>query len=231
MKKIFIAYFLILHVILCVFIYDPYLILSQRWRLGLHNVTQPFKEHLFYKDFLGISFSPLHKTNIILGASHMRRFDHMMLDKKFVNLAISGQKIEKLQENIERLKLPQRLGHVLLLIGGNDILHGKKNAEFVFEKTKNMIQFMENADHFLLVTLPPVGKNLHGKMGQEIIKLNDMFRSYCAAYGICTIIDIYPELVADNGLLHTPYNAGDDLHLSFEAYYILQEKINKALDR
>lgn len=231
MKKILIAYFLILHLILCAFIYDPYLILSQRWRLGLYDATQPFKEHLIYKDLLGLSFSPLHDTNIILGASHMRRFDHLMLNKKFINLAISGQKIAKLQENIERLRLPQKLDHVIMLIGGNDILHGQKDAVFVFEKTKKMIQFMKNANHFLLVTLPPVGKNLHRKMGRDIIKLNNMFRDYCVSRDKCHLVDIHPKLAAENGLLQQNYNAGDDLHLTFEAYSILQEEINKVLGR
>lgn len=230
MKYIFAGYIICLHIVLGLAIYDPYFIINQKWRLGLADTSQNLKEDFFYKEFSGIAPLDQKKTNIILGSSHLRRFNHAALNETFINLAIGGQKIKQFEHHINKLQLLNNVGKVILLIGGNDILHDDQTADFVFKKTQSLTYNLKNAQHFFIITLPPVGKTLYKKMGHKIEQLNAQLNQFCSQQSNCTAIDIYPELVSSDGLLKDIYNVGDDLHLSKAAYAKISDKINASLN-
>lgn len=229
MKKIFIyIYVFTLHFVILYMFYNPYFFENQRWRFGLPDLAQRFKEKALYHDISGVVWINKSNRNIILGDSHFRRFDHSSLNGNFINLAIGGQTSEALNNYASRIPIIQSAHNIILLIGVNDFLRNNSRPKDVFNNLKAIYASLNVKEKIYLVTVPPVGQRFQGRLTEKIKIYNQMLRDFCSLKDQCSLIDLYPKL-SNHDVLKKDYNIGDDLHLNRQGYKILITMIHNKM--
>lgn len=203
--------------------------------------------------FVFINYEPEVKTKIVkekevvvdenivfLGDSITDFYD---LDKYFsdmpvVNSGVDGNKTYDILDNMKERVYDYNPSKVFILIGTNDITHGKSVDEVVDNIKKIIEQIKENRPYseIYLESIYPVNDTddskidhnmVNGRKNDVIKEINSKLKDYSINNNV-TYIDVYKELSDDDGNLKLDYTK-EGLHLSDKGYEVVTKKLKEYL--
>ncbi|MDD5888935.1 MAG: GDSL-type esterase/lipase family protein [bacterium] len=167
---------------------------------------------------------------LFLGDSITEFYD---LDKYYeglpvVNSGVSGYTTSNILENMEKMVYQYNPSKVFLLIGTNDLEILVDNDKIVDNIEEIIKKIKENRPYAKLYieSIYPINNSDNEKISlnvvngnrknADIIAINEKLKQMASTYD-ATYIDLYNELVDEDGLLRLEYTV-DGLHLSDEGY-------------
>lgn len=203
--------------------------------------------------YVFINYKPEVKTKIVkekeivvdenivfLGDSITDFYD---LDKYFsnmhvVNSGIDGNKTYDILNNMKERVYDYNPSKVCILIGTNDITHGKSVDEIVDNIKKIIEQIKENRPYakIYLESIYPVNDTddskidhsmVNGRKNDVIKEINSKLREYSKNNDVI-YIDMYSKLSDDDGNLKLDYTK-EGLHLSDKGYEVVTKELKKYL--
>ena len=184
------------------------------------------------------------KENIVfLGDSITEMYDlnKYYKDMPVINSGISGYRTMNIYENLKDMVSIYNPTKVFLLIGTNDFLDDKSNEEII-DKIEKIVEWIDdnrpNA-HIYLESIYPVNNTDDEKIDKDMVydrdnnrikSINNKLKYFCEEEKLCTYIDMYNELVDDEGNLRLEYTT-EGLHISDKGYEVVTEKLMKYIEK
>ena len=179
---------------------------------------------------------------VFLGDSITDWYD---LDKYFeglpvVNSGVSGYSTNNILNNMNKMVYQYNPSKVFILIGIND-LELKVDDDVVVNNIRKIVQGIKKNRRYAKIYVESIypinnsdddkieGSIINGnRKNSDIIDINNKLIKLAEEEGV-TYIDLYKELVDDNGLLKIEYTV-DGLHLSSEGYEKVTEVLRKYIN-
>lgn len=171
--------------------------------------------------------------------------DYYDLDKyyegyKVVNSGISGNQTSDILDDLQKRAYVYNPSTIFLLIGTNDYIHNKKEAETV-NNIKEIIEKLNknlpNAKIYL-ESIYPVNNTDDKKIYKQMVsvrnnasikKINSELKKYCNDKN-CTYLDMYSLLEDKDGNLKLEYTK-EGLHMSDEGYEVITKELKKYMHK
>jgi len=159
---------------------------------------------------------------VFIGASSIVRWNlaESFPDLKAVNRGFGGSEMADSARYAERVVVPHAPRVVVLYPGENDLARGTTPdtvgagfRQFYDTIRKNLPQ-----TRIVAIGLKPTPARwpLTDKMHQA----NALIRSYCESRGLCTYINVWPDMLAPDGKPKPEYFVSDGQHMSPEGYKV-----------
>lgn len=155
-------------------------------------------------------------------------------DAPYVNSGVAGDTTKDLLENIESRVYNYNPTKVFILIGTNDYKENMTSKD-ISNNIKKIVQEIKknrsNAKIYVQSIYPinnsddsKINKNnVEPRTNSEISNTNKLIKELCNKEKV-TYIDVYSELIADDGALDLRYTK-DGLHLNDLGYYVVTKKL------
>lgn len=158
-------------------------------------------------------------------------------DKLIVNSGISGNRINDISANLKSRVYAYNPSKVFLLIGINDILWDEADEDYVYNGTIDMInQIHEKLPNtkIYIESIYPVHEKMNesfgpfdiGRVSSTIVNVNTKLREYSLDYDYIKYIDLYNQLIDENGAFDLTYS-DDGLHPNEAGYEVITELLKK----
>lgn len=158
-------------------------------------------------------------------------------DKLIVNSGISGNRADEILNNLKSRVYNYNPSKIFLLIGINDILWDEASDDYVYEKTIEIIEHVQDKlpnTNIFVESIYPINSELNNHFNQvdidrvknTVIGVNDKLKDYSDKNKDIKYIDLYSELVNENGELDMKYS-DDGLHPNEEGYKLITEVLKK----
>ncbi|CAN5745662.1 hypothetical protein BH23CYA1_BH23CYA1_18360 [soil metagenome] len=177
---------------------------------------------------------PEHLT-VLLGDSLSLWFPGELMPGRrvWINQSISGEKTQGVLDRLDLLK-DNDVEAIFVMIGINDLIWGKTDAEIVANYQKIVLRLKEDHPKAQIVVqsiLPHGGENstwesrdkLLALQGDRIVALNDTLKTI-AAENNAYYLDLYPIFVTGDGDLRDDLTT-DGLHLNRQGYLVWRSAI------
>jgi lysophospholipase L1-like esterase len=155
-----------------------------------------------------------------------------MVPRGVLNAGVSGDRTEHLRWRLDHGNLdgPPPKG-VVLLIGTNDLAHGRSPEEAAEGIRETLLRLREKLPNtrILLLGLTPRGATADDWFRQEVVKVNQLIPS-CADGSTIVYADIGGVLLDRDGVLSKTLSP-DLLHFSGAGYQRLVPKLDPLIDR
>jgi lysophospholipase L1-like esterase len=159
-------------------------------------------------------------------------WDANMVPRGVLNAGVSGDRTEHLRWRLDHGNLdgPPPKG-VVLLIGTNDLAHGRSPEEAAEGIRETLLRLREKLPNtrILLLGLTPRGATADDWFRQEVVKVNQLIPS-CADGSTIVYADIGGVLLDRDGVLSKTLSP-DLLHFSGAGYQRLVPKLDPLIDR
>lgn len=148
------------------------------------------------------------------------------------NRGISGDRTDGIYARLNTI-LPGKPGKIFLMIGVNDLQHGKTPDSVVINIIRIAERIMEESPKTILYiqSILPVNDKFgkfpnHTNNGEAIILINTQIKSYCQNRKL-TYIDLYSSFKNKDDEKLNPDYTNDGLHLMGEGYLLWINLISK----
>lgn len=158
-----------------------------------------------------------------------------------INSGISGYTTEVLLKHLDKMVYQYNPSKVFLLIGINDLELEVEN-EVVVDNIKKIIRNIKKNrpySRIYLESIYPINNSNHEKVdatvingnrkNEDVVEINKMLVEIAKEEGF-TYIDLYSELVGEDGLLRLEYT-NDGLHISDEGYEVITDVLNRYIEK
>ena len=159
---------------------------------------------------------------VFIGASSIVRWNlaESFPDLKAVNRGFGGSEMADSARYAERVVVPHAPSVVVLYPGENDLARGT-TPEVVgtgFQRFYDTIRKKLPQTRIVAIGLKPTPARwqLTDKMHQA----NALIRAYCESRGLCTYINVWPDMLGPDGKPKAEYFVSDGQHMSPEGYKI-----------
>lgn len=139
---------------------------------------------------------------------------------ELVNGGVSGANAAAYADFLESLRFPHRARAAVLAIGTNDLIAknhpslAAQQARFESAGERILTVLMRHADRVVVAALPPIGRELDGRLDAGAIDpFTERLRAVCARLG-CRVSDPYAALRDGRTGFAKPGAMGNGLHLA-----------------
>ncbi|HEX5357399.1 MAG TPA: GDSL-type esterase/lipase family protein [Aquabacterium sp.] len=214
-KWIFIAYLVVLHLLMAIMLARYGLPLSVRIKLGLVSANTPFYESMLsYQHSVDTSLPD--GTVVFLGDSITQGLANVAVAPNSVNYGIGGQSTSQLHDSLRNYPSLPRAKAIVLTIGINDFLqHGERG---VAQRLAQIDQALPAHVPLIWNAVMPVAPEQADLSG--VAQANAEIKRLCAQRPQCTYVDTWPLLADESGLIRPAYFMPDGIHLSPEGYRV-----------
>ena len=155
-----------------------------------------------------------------LGNSILYNYPYKLVGScKVTNYSIPGDTSELLLARIDKLYLSQQ-SKLFIMIGVNDIGHGE-SVDVVYENIKNIAMKLRNSEGEVIISKLILTDGI-SRNNKEVSKLNNLLNEL-TNLNFIKLIDFNKALI--NELTGPSNYTTDGLHLTSEAYKILESKL------
>lgn len=167
------------------------------------------------------------ELSLFTGSSSIRLWTDLnkrFQNRKILNKGFGGSEIRDIIINAERLIFKHYPKHIVIYSGDNDIWSGK-SATLVaddFEELFNQIRDRLPETEILFISIKPSPSRV--KKIEEIKAANNLIRNFLNSQSKGTYIDVYSQMLDQEGNPDPTFFVEDNLHLN-EKGYILWTKI------
>ena len=160
----------------------------------------------------------------------------LVSQKSFVNRGIKGYKSYQILEHFSDHFFGRKLEKVFLLIGTNDLVTEKEQAEIIDNVYLTIQMLKREYPHILihLISVLPVNEHpnykgtVYIRKNSDIQDLNQSYKSLSQQIESVKYIDVYNCFLDQAGQLKETYTV-DGLHLNIEGYIVLSKELQKYL--
>lgn len=159
-------------------------------------------------------------------------------NKPYINRGISGQTTPQMLIRFRPDVIAHKPKAIVLLAGTNDIAGntGPMTLEMIQDNYASMAELAKaNGIKFVFASVLPIHdynpqrKQSERRPPEQILKLNEWLKTYCAANGH-TYLDYFSKMVDDKGFLKAEL-ANDGLHPNAEGYKIMAPLAEAAIQQ
>ena len=169
---------------------------------------------------------------VFLGDSITEGYDleEFFPDKPVINSGVSGYRAKDLLSRLDNMVYRYNPSKVFLLIGTNDIAIGK-DKDYIIERIGKIIDEIKlnrKYTEIYVESIYPINSNkIKNRSNDFINELNNEIQLLCKEKEV-KYINVHKLLLDENGELSENYS-DDGLHLTYEGYEVVTEKLEKYL--
>lgn len=209
-------------------LYEPGMLDSLRWRLGIAAPEIP----AFNREMRGHLRRETKNADmrriIFIGDSLIQGMDVSGVDCGALNLGIGGDTTNAVLKRIPDYRGLSKAKAIVLLVGINDYSF-RRNKE-IFKNYKSILDHLERAAPVFAVSVLPVNVGSSGNRSNELIRqLNKRIESYCVDR--CTFVSTHEVMADEAGNLKSDYAESDGIHLSPRGYSVLKGMLKYTLNK
>ena len=164
---------------------------------------------------------PPKEAILFIGSSSIRLWKTLAQDfprHKVINRGFGGSQIIDSVNYAERIVIPYHPKQVLLYAGGNDINAGK-SPEQVFGDFKSFVQKVQAALPGMPIAYISSGPNpARWAQVEKVKKLNQLVADYVRENPSLTFINVFPNMLGEDGIPRPEIYAPDRLHMNEKGY-------------
>ena len=155
----------------------------------------------------------------------------------FINSGENGNKVENLFDRLQESVYKYNPKKIFLLIGINDLNNEKNDINKVYEEIVDLVVTLENNTNaqIYLESIYPVNNSKEidnnrtfNRNNKDVRLVNEKLEDYCENEGYVTYINVYNELIDEDGNLKMKYTT-DGLHLNTLGYVKVTKVLSKYL--
>lgn len=158
---------------------------------------------------------------VFVGSSSIRLWKSLADDLApyaVVNRGFGGSEISDSVHFAHRIVIPYRPRLVVMYAGGNDI-HGGKTPETVFDDFKAFVSKITKALPRTKIAYISIAPNpARWKEVEQVKAANQLISRYAAEHPQVEFINVFPEMLGDDGLPRPEIYSEDRLHMNEQGY-------------
>lgn len=160
-------------------------------------------------------------------------------DKLIVNSGISGNRVDDILNNMKSRVYAYNPSKIFLLIGINDILWDNRDADYIYDKTIELVEHIHEKlpnTKIYIESIYPYNDELKNHYDGELpdyetvsntlTTVNKRVREYTVKHDYTKYINLYDALTDENNKFDMRYSY-DGLHPNEEGYKVITEILKK----
>lgn len=229
LKKTFIIYLLLIHVLVIVLVMKTDTYSAIMWKLGKHTAnsqTEHYINSLYaFQTHLDQQIEGGH--DFIIGDSIGQSLNVINLDTPVLNWGIGHNTTDRLLDKLPALTSLKNARRVVVFIGIND-LNANRSVNDIVENNSLILQTLSASTRIYWVSAFHMAKDRHNAelINERVTQLNLQMNKLSENDSRTTFLDINSEF-SDGSYLKHLYDRGDGLHISPKGYRVITDWINR----